>query len=192
MERGVDPWEALIDIEVADEYATVLWPLPTADGDQDWDLRRRFWNRPDVLLGGSDAGAHLDRMLGAPYPTRFLAETLRGRKLVSLERAVHLMTAVPARLFGLKGRGTLAEGAFADVVVFDPTTIGAETARRVYDLPGQSLRLTAPSTGIHRVLVNGVETIVDGETTGALPGTLLRSGRDTDTVTTNQRQGAPG
>jgi N-acyl-D-aspartate/D-glutamate deacylase len=189
-ERGIDPWEALIDIEVADDYKTVLWPLPTADGDLDWELRRQFWNRPDVLLGGSDAGAHLDRMLGAPYPTRFLADTLRGRMLVSLERAVQLMTSVPANVFGLKGRGVLSEGAFADVVVFDPATVGAEAARRVYDLPGQSLRLTAPSTGIHRVLVNGVETIVDGENTGALSGTLLRSGRDTSTVTTNRRKGA--
>lgn len=181
-ERGVDPWDALVDIEVADDYRTVLWPVPIADQDEDWILRRELWEHDDVVLGGSDAGAHLDRMLGSPYPTRFLADALHGRKLISLERAVHLMTDAPARLYGLKDRGRLMQGALADVVVFDPDTVGSGPARRVYDLPGESLRLTAPSIGIRTVLVNGVETIVDGEPTGALPGTVLRSGRDTETV----------
>ncbi len=181
-ERGVDPWDALVDIEVADEYRTVLWPVPMADTTEDWKRRSELWEHDDVVLGGSDAGAHLDRMLGSPYPTRFLADAMHGRKLISLERAVHLMTDVPARLYGLKDRGRLTPGALADVVVFDPETVSSGPARRVYDLPGQSLRLTAPSTGIRNVLVNGVETIVDGEPTGALPGTVLRSGRDTETV----------
>ena len=141
-ELGVDPADALIDITAADDFKTVLWPLPAADTDDDWAVRRDLWERQDVLLGGSDAGAHLDRMLGSPYPTRFLADTLRGRKLVSLERAVQLMTDVPARLFGLRDRGRLEEGAFADVVVFDPETVDSGPARRVYDLPGDSLRLT--------------------------------------------------
>jgi N-acyl-D-aspartate/D-glutamate deacylase len=184
-ERGLDPADCLIEITVADEFKTVLWPLPVSDTDPDWAARARLWERPDVLLGGSDAGAHLDRMLGSPYPTRFIADTLRGRKLVSLERAVQLMTDVPARLFGLRDRGRLVEGAFADVVVFDPETIDSGPARRVFDLPGDSLRLTAESVGVRRVLVNGVPTIVDGRSTGALAGTVLRSGRDTDTVATH-------
>jgi len=154
------------------------------DGLFDWDLRRNLWNHEDVLLGGSDAGAHLDRLLGSPYPTRFLADTLRGRRLVTLERAVQLMTDVPARLFGLRDRGRLVEGAYADIVVFDPEEVDGGTARRVHDLPGQSLRLTAPSYGVRRVLVNGIESVVDGEPTGTLSGTVLRSGRDTDTVVT--------
>ena len=62
------------------------------------------------MLGGSDAGAHLDRMCGAPYTTRFLADCLRGRQLVSLERAVQLITDAPAPLFGLRDRGVLARG----------------------------------------------------------------------------------
>ena len=117
---GLDPADALIEIAAADGYRTVLWPLPGADTDADWMARRALWEQPDVLLGGSDAGAHLDRMLGSLYPTRFLADTLRGRRLVSLERAIHLMTDAPARLFGLAGRGRLRPGGWADVVVFDP------------------------------------------------------------------------
>src|ERR1700722_386506 len=174
-ERGIDSWNALIDIEEADGYMTVLWPSPAADSAEDWDLRRNLWNHEDVLLGGSDAGAHLDRLLGSPYPTRFLADTLRGRRLVTLERAVQLMTDVPARLFGLRDRGRLVEGAYADIVVFDPEEVDGGTARRVHDLPGQSLRLTAPSYGVRRVLVNGIESVVDGEPTGTLAGTVLPS-----------------
>ena len=183
-ERGVDTFTCLVDIVIPDEFKTVLWPLPGANSDADWALRREVWEHPDVLLGGSDAGAHLDRMLGTAYTTRFLADTLRGRKLLSLERAVQLMTEAPARLFGLRGRGHLEPGYFADVVVFDPATVDSGPAHRVYDLPGDSMRLTATSSGVARVLVNGTETVIDGTSTGALPGTVLRSGTDTDTVAT--------
>jgi N-acyl-D-aspartate/D-glutamate deacylase len=180
-ERGLDPFECLCEIAIADDFTTVLWPTPGDDGDEDWALRRELWDDPDVILGGSDAGAHLDRMMGSSYPTRFLADCLRGRKLVPLERAVQMMTDVPARLYGLRQRGRLQEGWHADVFVFDPLTVAAGPARRVWDLPGDSLRLTASSMGVRRVLVNGVVTVADGESTGALPGTVLHSGRDTAT-----------
>jgi len=183
-ELGMDPADALVDISSADDFKTVLWPLPVGDGDADWAARRDLWALDSILLGGSDAGAHLDRMLGSPYPTRFLADTIRGRKLLPLERAIHLMTDAPARLFGLTDRGRVQEGGFADLVIFDPATVDSGPAHRVYDLPGQSLRLTAESTGVKRVFVNGQTVIVDGEPEGALPGRVLRSGRDTETVAT--------
>jgi N-acyl-D-aspartate/D-glutamate deacylase len=183
-ERGQDPFDTLIDIVLADDLRTVLWPIPPDGDDASWALRQQVWDDPRALLGGSDAGAHLDRMCGAPYTTRFLGDTLRGRKLVPIERAVQLITEAPARLFGLKDRGTLVEGAHADVVVFDPETIGAEHATLVHDLPGDTPRLTAQSHGVARVLVNGTLVVVDGKATGALPGTILRSGRDTETVST--------
>ncbi len=184
-ELGMDPADALVEITNADDFKTVLWPLPVGDGEADWAARRDLWALDSILLGGSDAGAHLDRMLGSPYPTRFLADTIRGRRLVPLERAVQLMTDAPARLFGLTDRGRVAEGGFADLVVFDPDTVDSGPAHRVYDLPGDSLRLTAESTGVKRVFVNGRTVIVDGEPEGALPGRVLRSGRDTETVATH-------
>jgi len=183
-ERGQDPFTTIVDIVAADELRTVLWPLPGADGDADWELRRQLWQHEDVLIGGSDAGAHLDRMLGSPYPTRFLADSLRGRQLVPLERAVQLMTDIPARLFGLRERGRVAVGYRADLVVFDPATVDASPARITFDLPGDSKRLLADPVGVVRVLVNGRETIVDGRATGALPGTVLRAGRDTSDTDT--------
>ncbi|MGZ6911468.1 MAG: N-acyl-D-amino-acid deacylase family protein [Acidimicrobiia bacterium] len=182
-ERGTAPFDTLVDIVLADDLRTILWPI-APDGDQaSWDLRKDVWTDPRAMLGGSDAGAHLDRMCGAPYTTRFLGDMLRGRQLLPLERAVQMLTADPAQLFGLRDRGVVREGARADLVVFDPDTIGSEHATLVADLPGGTARLTAGALGVHHVFVNGVETAADNRATGATPGTVLRSGRDTETVT---------
>jgi N-acyl-D-aspartate/D-glutamate deacylase len=182
-ERGAQPFDTLVDIVLHDDLRTVLWPPPAGDDDEHWAIRASVWNEDDVLMAGSDAGAHLDRMCGGSYPTQFLAECLRGRRFMSIERAIHNFSDKPARLFGLRDRGRIAAGAQADLVLFDPATVGSQPARRVHDLPGGAVRLVAGSTGVHRVLVNGVETVRDGESTGATPGTVLRSGRDTTTVT---------
>ncbi|MER7412439.1 MULTISPECIES: N-acyl-D-amino-acid deacylase family protein [Streptomyces] len=183
-ERGQDPFACLVEICANDELRTVLWPMPTDNDPDSWELRRRTWEHEDVLLGGSDAGAHLDRMCGAPYTTRFLGDCLRGRKLVGLERAVQMLTDEPARLFGLRDRGRIAEGAHADLVLFDPERIDAGPATLVHDLPGDSPRLDSRATGLVGVWVNGTEAVRDDRLTGAVAGTLLRSGRDTETVST--------
>ena len=181
-ERGAEPFDTLLDIAIADDLRTVLWPKPSDRDDASWQLRAKIWDDDRAMIGGSDAGAHLDRMCGSNYPTSFIDDCLHRRKLVSVERAVQLMTEAPAKLFGLHDRGLIAEGMRADLLVFDPDTIGSEPARLVYDLPGGTPRLVAEATGVVRVLVNGIETIADGKATGNLPGTLLRSGRDTKTV----------
>jgi N-acyl-D-aspartate/D-glutamate deacylase len=175
-------FDTLLDIVINDELRTVLWPMPPDDDLKSWQLRAEAWDHPLVLLGGSDAGAHLDRMCGAPYTTAFLADTIRGRQLVSLERAVHLITQAPAELFGLRDRGVVQEGYRADLVVFDPTTVASDEVRLVDDLPGGTSRLYAAAIGVHRVIVNGVTAVVDGAPTGARSGAVLRSGRDTRTV----------
>lgn len=185
-ERGTDAFTCLVEICAADELRTVLWPMPTDNDPASWELRRRTWEHPDVLLGGSDAGAHLDRMCGAPYTTRFLGDCLRGRRLVGLEQAVRMLTDDPARLFGLRERGRVAEGYHADLVLFDPERIDAGQATLVHDLPGDSPRLDSRAMGVISVRVGGVETIRDDHVTGALPGRLLRSGRDTRTVSTKE------
>ena len=93
-----------------------------------------------------------------------------------------MMTDRPARLYGLRGRGRVAPGWHADLVVFDPATVASGPAELVADLPGGGERLVAGSVGIHHVLVAGDEVVTDGVTTGARPGQVLRSGRDTETV----------
>jgi N-acyl-D-aspartate/D-glutamate deacylase len=175
-------FDVLLDIVINDELKTVLWPLPSDSDLKSWQMRAEAWDHPHVMLGGSDAGAHLDRMCGAPYTTTFLADCIRGRQLISLERAVQLMTSVPAELFGLRDRGVLREGAYADIVLFDPDTVATGDVRLVDDLPGGTSRLYADAIGVSRVMVNGTTVVVDGVATGALPGTVLRSGRDTYTV----------
>jgi N-acyl-D-aspartate/D-glutamate deacylase len=178
-ERGTAPFDTLLDIVLADDLRTVLWPNTDDGDDSTWSMRAAIWSDPRAMVGGSDAGAHLDRMCGSNYPTAFLGDCLRGRKLVPVEQAVHMMTAQPAALFGLRDRGLVEEGYAADLLVFDPEVVASEPARLVHDLPGETPRLYAGSHGVVRVLVNGVETVRDGASTGAVPGSLLRSGRDT-------------
>ena len=182
-ERATSAFGTLLDIVIADELRTVLWPTPQDNDAESWRMRAELWLDERAMIGGSDAGAHLDRMCGAPYPTKFLHDCLHGHKLISMETAVKLMTSDPAALFGLKDRGVLRIGAIADVVVFDPAIVGSQEPRLVTDLPGNSARLTADSVGMNHVFVNGVAILRDGVATGATPGTVLKSGRDTETVT---------
>ena len=181
-ERGIDPFDALVDIALADELRTVLWPTPLEDDEASWELRMALLDSGRAMVGGSDGGAHLDRMMGSVYPTRFLADVIRGRQLLPLERAVEMMTSQPADLFGLRDRGRVQVGAHADLVLFDPESVDAGPVRKVADLPADSERLFAEAVGVRMVVVGGVPIVRDGSPTGALPGTLLRSGRDTRTV----------
>src|SRR5262249_58623657 len=104
------------------------------------------------------------------------------RGLLSFEEAVGLISAAPARLFGLRDRGTLRVGAAADIVVFDPDVIGHGPITLSSDLPGGAQRLVSDPFGIEYVLVNGTTTVQGGSLTGATTGTVLRSGRDTVTA----------
>ena len=181
-ERGTEPFDTLIDIVIADDLRTVVWPSATDNDEESWKLRAEIWEHPHVMIGGSDAGAHLDRMCGATFPTKWLGDCLRGRKLTTMERAIEMMTDEPARLFGLRERGRVEEGHHADLWMFDPKTIDASMVRLVEDLPGDSPRLVSDPVGVDLVMVNGRPIVRDGVMTGAVPGSILRSGTDTDTV----------
>jgi N-acyl-D-aspartate/D-glutamate deacylase len=178
----LDAFDVLLDIVVADELRTGLRPSGLKDSESDWRLRAEVWRDPRAVIGGSDAGAHLDMMCGAIYSTALLSHGVREFGVISLEEAIHRITDVPARLYGLRQRGRIQPGWAADLVLFDPDTVGYQPERMRYDLPGGAWRLHSDATGIDRVLVNGVTIVQDGAPTGATPGTLLRSGRDTETV----------
>jgi len=179
--RGRSPFDTLLDVVVADRLRTGLRP-PIPESEEDWALRAQTWQDPRAIVGGSDAGAHLDTMCGAIYSTSVLGDGVRARGLLSWEQAVHQLSDVPARLYGLRDRGRLVAGAFADVVIFDPAAIGHGAVRTRHDLPGGASRLYAEAVGIAHVLVNGTEIVRAGGFTGATPGQVLRSGTDTDTV----------
>lgn len=185
--RGGEPFDALLDIVIADELRTGLTPPRTGDDLADWQLRAEVWRSPYAVVGGSDAGAHLDMMCGAIYTTSLLGRGVREHQVVTLEEAVRLLTDVPARLYGLAERGRIAPGWHADLVLFDPATVDHGPERTRYDLPAGAPRLVADARGISSVLVGGVEVCRDGAATGALPGTVLRSGRDTQTVAASAR-----
>ena len=156
--RGLSPFDALLDVVVADGLRTGLRP-PIGESEEDWVLRAQTWQDPRAIVGGSDAGAHLDTMCGAIYSTSMLGDGVRARGLLSWEQAVRQLTDVPARLYGLRDRGRLVPGAFADVVVFDPATIGHGAVRTRDDLPGGASRLYAEAVGVGHVLVNGTEIV---------------------------------
>ena len=182
-EQGKEPFDALLDIVVEDGLRTVILPPQSGDDEDSWALRAQTWRDPRVILGASDAGAHLDFIATFNYTTAFLGDSVRDRGLMGLEEAVHELTDVPARLYGLTGRGRLAEGWVADVVVFDPERIAPGAVGMRADLPAGAARLYSEPEGVEHVLVNGVEIVGPGATfTDARPGTLLRSGRDTETV----------
>ena len=129
-----------------------------------------------TLLGLSDAGAHASQLCDACYSTHLLGHWVRERKALSLEDAVWRLTGHPHQAFRLAQRGLVREGFFADLVAFDPETVGTTPVERVYDLPGGADRLLVGSTGIHHLWVNGVATRRDGrELPDARPGRLLRS-----------------
>lgn len=108
---------------------------------------------------------------------------LRGRKLISVEKAVHLLTDRPARLFGLTKRGQVQPGWYADLVIFDPETIDSEPLRMVDDLPGGTQRLYSGAVGVQAVFCNGTQIVEAGSNSGALPGKIMKSGKDTETTT---------
>jgi N-acyl-D-aspartate/D-glutamate deacylase len=180
-ERGADPFDALLDIVVTDGLRTVLMPPARGDDPESWRLRSEAWRDPRVVVGASDAGAHLDMLATFSYSTSLLAAS-RAHELVPLEEAVHLLTDVQARLYGIRERGRVAEGWHADLVVFDEGRVGPGPVHTRYDLPAGAGRLYAEAEGIEHVLVNGTEIVRGGELTGKRPGTLLRSGQDTETV----------
>jgi len=182
-ERGVDPLDLLLDVVLADDLRTGVDLPVAADDDASWALRAEMALDPRTIVGASDAGAHLDVLCGSTYATTLLGTVARDRNLLSLEEAVRELTDVPARLYGLRARGRLAEGYWADVVVFDPAMVAPGPIETRKDLPGDAARQYAEARGIKRVFVNGTELVVDGELTGARSGAVLRSGADVDTVT---------
>jgi N-acyl-D-aspartate/D-glutamate deacylase len=107
---------------------------------------------------------------------------VREHGVITLEDAVHQLSARPARYMGLIDRGLLKPGYHADIVVFDDAAVGRAPTYPRYDVPGNQYRLYAEANGIAHVFVNGVEIVRNGEHTGKLPGAVLRSGRDTRTV----------
>ena len=181
-EEGKTAFDAMIDIAVEDDLQTYFMPPMMGDDEETWKMRGELWHDDRTIIGASDAGAHLDMIDTFAFSSKVLGEGVRDRGLITMEEAVRQLTDIPANLYGLRERGRLEEGFHADVVVFDPDEIGLGETYTKYDLPAGAGRLYADARGVEHVFTNGVEIVRDGEDTGARPGTVFRSGRDTATV----------
>jgi N-acyl-D-aspartate/D-glutamate deacylase len=177
--EGRETFDVMCDIALADDLRTGLYQPVIGDDEETWRKRVDVWRDERTLVGGTDAGAHLDLLATFNATTAMLGRACRELKLLPFEEAISYVTDAPAKLYGLKDRGRLAEGYHADVVVIDPTTVGARPIEIRHDLPGGSWRLYGEADGIDHVLVNGTEIVDHGQFTGAKPGTVMRSGQDT-------------
>ncbi|MDT3441866.1 amidohydrolase family protein [Pseudofrankia sp. BMG5.37] len=173
--EGKHPIDAMLDVAVAGElrvgFATPLLETPP-------ESMREIANCPVALPGVSDGGAHTKFVTTARYPSELLGLWVREHEIMTLEQAHWRLSAYPAAAAGLKGRGFLAEGVPADVIVYDPETVDSLPAERLWDYPAGEWRLVQKAKGYDRIIVNGKTTFIDGECTKATPGRLLRHGTD--------------
>jgi N-acyl-D-aspartate/D-glutamate deacylase len=164
---GRDPFDVLVDVALADDLAT---RITMTVGNDDPDAVAELLVEPGCLLGISDAGAHVGMLCDAGMPVELLAWWVRDRGVLSLEQGVHRLTGEPAAVFGLPGRGTVAAGNAADLLVVDLAALAPSPLRRVHDLPAGGDRLVADQVrGIEHVVVNGrVRTGADAFAGGVL------------------------
>jgi N-acyl-D-amino-acid deacylase len=169
--RGVSPEDAAIDLVIEDESRVdTVYFLMSED-----NIRKQI--RLPWVSFGSDAGASAPEgvfLKSSTHPREYgnvaklLGQYVREEHLIPLEEAIRRLTTLPATNLGLRDRGALKTGAFADVVVFDPNTIRANST---FENPRQY------ATGVVHVFVNGKQILRDGEHTGAKPGRVVLKGK---------------
>ena len=178
-EENRDTFDVVCDIVLDDDLQTGLYTPLRGDDDDTWALRRDVWRDERTMLGGTDAGAHLDLLATFNATTAMLENACATRDLLSWEEAVHLISDAPAQMYGIKNRGRLEEGYYADVNVIDADRIGVRPTEIRHDLPGGAWRLYGTADGYDHVLCNGAEIVRNGEFTDARPGRMVRSGSET-------------
>jgi N-acyl-D-aspartate/D-glutamate deacylase len=172
-ESGKHPIDMLLDLALSEDLDTVFTATLL---NSDEDAVGRMIQDENSLLSLSDAGAHLTFLCDAGFGLHFLGHWVRERGLMPIEQAVRRLSSHPAQVFGIQDRGRIQPGAWADLVLFDPATVGRGAARRVRDLPAGTSRLDTPPVGLYGVWVNG-SRIADenGFIAGTRPsGRLLR------------------
>jgi N-acyl-D-aspartate/D-glutamate deacylase len=149
---GTDPLDAMLDLALAEDLQTVFAAL-TLNSDE--AAVGRMLTHPHSMVSLSDAGAHLTFFCDAGYGLHLLGHWVRELGVLSLAEAVRRLSSHPAKVFGMRGRGALITGHHADLLLFDPASVGRGPKQRVHDLPGGAARLTTPALGVHGVWVNG-------------------------------------
>jgi N-acyl-D-amino-acid deacylase len=171
--QSKQPIDAFLDLALGEDLETTFEDSTTQG---DLQAVKEIFNSPHVLLGQSDAGAHVANATpGFGYSTIMLAHWVREHQIMSLEDAIKKLTFLPASLFGIHDRGLLRRGMAADVVVFDPEKIDLAEPEKVADLPEGAPRYIQRAKGIHYTIVNGSVLMKNSAHTGVYPGRVLRS-----------------
>ena len=156
--EGKHPVDFILDLALAEDLDT-MFTATVLNSDE--EAVGRIMQDENAIVSLSDAGAHLTFLCDAGFGLHVLGHWVRDRKLMPVEQAVRKLTSEPAKLFGIRQRGTIAPGMHADLLLFDPKTVGRGPSKRVFDLPAGASRLTTPATGVHGVWVNG-KKVADG------------------------------
>jgi N-acyl-D-aspartate/D-glutamate deacylase len=173
-DTGKDPFDWMLDFSLSENLDTVFTATLL---NQDEAAVARLLTDPNSLVSLSDAGAHLVFLCDAGFGLHLLGYWVRDKRLMPLTEAVRKLTSEPAMLFGIVDRGRIAPGAWADLVLFDPATVGRGPLRRLFDLPANGSRMVTPAMGLHGVWINGQQLADGGGIIGdaGRPGKVLRS-----------------
>ena len=150
--QGLHAVDFMLDLALAEDLDTLFTATLLNSNEE---AVGRMLNDPNAIVSLSDAGAHLTFLCDAGFGLHLLGHWVRERKLMPLERAVKKLTSEPAQLLGIRGRATIAAGNWADLLLFDPRTVGRAPSQRVFDLPAGGSRIHTPGIGVHGVWVNG-------------------------------------
>ena len=171
-EQGKHPVELMIDMSLERDFH-MFFRQPIANENQDHVLE--MMKHPRSVVTFSDSGAHVSQIMDSSLQTHLLSYWVREKQALKLEEAIKQITYNTATMWGLHDRGLVREGMAADLVVFDPDTVGARMPEVVHDLPSGARRLKQTADGILHTVVNGEIMLTNNEHTGAVPGRLLRS-----------------
>jgi N-acyl-D-aspartate/D-glutamate deacylase len=162
--RGQHPWDTFLDFGLDGELDAMfdcrLFNIDETEV-------KRLLRHPHAAVALSDAGAHLSFLCDAGFGLHLFGHWARERGDLTLEQAVRAVTSAVADAYRIPDRGRLQAGAWADLLLFDPRTVGRGAKRRVTDLPTGASRLDTPAVGLHGVWVNGVRT---ADERGVIPG----------------------
>lgn len=170
-ESGKAPGDVVLDLLLAEDMGTEFrWRTETPE----WaEAVRVAQHDPRMIVGVSDGGAHLAKDDAADWSSYFLRSWVLDRGAWTLEEGIRQITQIPAALLGFVDRGTLRVTGPADIMIFDPETIGPWRKEFVRDLPGNVGRFKAWGQGVRATIVNGQPIVLDGALTDRLPGMVV-------------------